>query len=84
MCDQEISKTKRLKPATGLWKYNHNELQHQKNKKQILFIYRHKRDTSVGITVTDYGLDHITPVSGIAGIYLFRHDINKKTEDRQA
>ena len=26
MCDQETSKTRRLKPATGLWKYNHNVL----------------------------------------------------------
>jgi hypothetical protein len=26
VCDQEISKTRRLKPATGLWKYNHNGL----------------------------------------------------------
>jgi len=23
VCDQETSKTRRLKPATGLWKYNH-------------------------------------------------------------
>jgi len=23
VCDQETSKTGRLKPATGLWKYNH-------------------------------------------------------------
>jgi len=26
VCDQEISNTRRLKPATGLWKYNHDEL----------------------------------------------------------
>jgi len=26
VCDQETSKTSRLKPATGLWKYNHNGL----------------------------------------------------------
>ena len=26
MCDQETSKTRRLKPATGLWKYNHSGL----------------------------------------------------------
>jgi len=25
-CDQETSKTRMLKPATGLWKYNHNGL----------------------------------------------------------
>jgi hypothetical protein len=24
--DQETSKTRKLKPATGLWKYNHNGL----------------------------------------------------------
>jgi len=24
VCDQETSKTRRLKPAIGLWKYNHN------------------------------------------------------------
>jgi len=24
--DQETSKTRRLKPVTGLWKYNHNGL----------------------------------------------------------
>jgi len=23
VCDQETSKTRRLKPATGLWKHNH-------------------------------------------------------------
>jgi len=26
VCDQETSKTRRLKPATGLWKCNHNGL----------------------------------------------------------
>jgi len=26
VCDQETSKTRRLKPATGLWKYNHDGL----------------------------------------------------------
>jgi hypothetical protein len=26
VCDQETSKTRRLKPGTGLWKYNHNGL----------------------------------------------------------
>jgi len=26
VCDQETSKTRKLKPATGLWKYNHNGL----------------------------------------------------------
>jgi len=26
VCDQETSKTRRLKNATGLWKYNHNGL----------------------------------------------------------
>jgi len=26
VCDQETSTTRRLKPATGLWKYNHNVL----------------------------------------------------------
>jgi len=32
VCDQETSKTKRLKPSTGLWKYNHNGLWRQENK----------------------------------------------------
>jgi len=26
VCDQETSRTRRLKPAIGLWKYNHNGL----------------------------------------------------------
>jgi hypothetical protein len=26
VCDLETSKSRRLKPATGLWKYNHNGL----------------------------------------------------------
>jgi len=26
VCDQENSKTRRLKPATWLWKYNHDGL----------------------------------------------------------
>jgi len=26
VCDQETSKTRRLKPATWLWKYKHNGL----------------------------------------------------------
>jgi len=26
VCDQETSKTRRLKPATRLWKYNRSEL----------------------------------------------------------
>jgi hypothetical protein len=33
VCDQETSKM-RLKPATGLWKYNHNGLYRQENKQQ--------------------------------------------------
>ena len=32
VCDQETSKTRRLKPATGLWKCNHNGLWRQENK----------------------------------------------------
>ena len=32
VCDQETSKTRGLKPATGPWKYNHNGLQSQENK----------------------------------------------------
>jgi len=35
VCDQETSKTRRLKPASGLWKYNHNGLYRQGNKQQI-------------------------------------------------
>ena len=34
MCDQETSNTRRLKPATGLWKYNHSGLQRQENKQR--------------------------------------------------
>jgi hypothetical protein len=34
VCDLEISNTRRLKPATGLWKYNHNWLWRQENKQQ--------------------------------------------------
>jgi hypothetical protein len=26
VCDQETSNTRRLKPASGLWKYNHKGL----------------------------------------------------------
>jgi len=26
VCDEETSKTRKLKPATRLWKYNHNGL----------------------------------------------------------
>jgi hypothetical protein len=33
-CDQETSKTRRLKSATVLWKYNHNGLLRQENNKQ--------------------------------------------------
>jgi hypothetical protein len=32
VCDLETSNTRRLKPATGLWKYNHNGLWRQENK----------------------------------------------------
>jgi hypothetical protein len=32
LCDQETSNTRRLKPATKLWKYNHSGLQRQENK----------------------------------------------------
>ena len=32
VCDLETSKTRRLKPATGLWKYSHNGLWRQENK----------------------------------------------------
>jgi hypothetical protein len=35
VCDQETSKTRRLKSATGLWKYNHNDLSHQENKQYV-------------------------------------------------
>jgi hypothetical protein len=34
VCDHETSKTRRPKPATRLWKYNH-ELQRQENKQTI-------------------------------------------------
>jgi hypothetical protein len=34
VCDQETSNMRRLKPATGLWKYNHNGLWRQENKQQ--------------------------------------------------
>jgi hypothetical protein len=39
VCDQETSKTRRLKPATGLWKYNHNGLWRQENKQTIFAIW---------------------------------------------
>jgi hypothetical protein len=32
VCDLETSKTRRLKPATGLFKYNNNGLYRQENK----------------------------------------------------
>jgi len=32
VCDQETSQTRRLKPATRLWKYNHSGLWRQENK----------------------------------------------------
>jgi len=32
VCDQETSKTRRLKPAIGLWEYNHSGLWRQENK----------------------------------------------------
>jgi hypothetical protein len=32
VCDQETSNTRGLKPATGLWKYNHSWLWRQENK----------------------------------------------------
>jgi hypothetical protein len=34
VCDQETSKTRRLKPATGLWKYNDSGLWRRENKQQ--------------------------------------------------
>jgi len=33
VCYQETSNTRRLKPATGLWKYNHDGLWRQENKR---------------------------------------------------
>ena len=33
MCDQETSKTRRLKPATVLWKYNHSNARKTNNNK---------------------------------------------------
>jgi len=35
VCDQEASETRRLKPATGLWKYKHNGLWRPENKQTI-------------------------------------------------
>ena len=32
VCDQETSSTRRLKPATGLWKYNHSGFKARKTK----------------------------------------------------
>jgi hypothetical protein len=46
MCDQETSKTRRLKPATGLWKYNHNGLYCQENK-QPSYLYIEQQLTEV-------------------------------------
>ena len=34
VCYQETSKTRRLRPATGLWKYNHNGLPGKQTNKQ--------------------------------------------------
>ena len=39
VCDQETSKTRRLKPATGLWKYNQKGCNARKTNKTILLIY---------------------------------------------
>jgi len=36
MCDQETSKTRRLKPTTGLWKYNQRGCNARKTNKQSL------------------------------------------------
>jgi hypothetical protein len=36
VCDQETSKTRRLKSATGLWKYNQNGCNARKTNKQTL------------------------------------------------
>jgi len=36
--DQETSKTRRLKPATGLWKYNHNGFNARKTNKNNIFL----------------------------------------------
>ena len=36
VCDQETSKTRRLKSATGLWKYNHRVVMPRKKQKHLL------------------------------------------------
>jgi len=36
VCDQETSKTRRLKPATGLWKYNQKGCNARKTNKQFV------------------------------------------------
>jgi len=37
VCDQETSNTRRLKPATALWKYNRNGLLRHENKETKKF-----------------------------------------------
>jgi N-acetyl-beta-hexosaminidase len=53
VCDQETSKTRRLKPATGLWKYNHNGLQRQENKQQTTVVFCSNHSDSYILLLTE-------------------------------
>ena len=50
VCDQETSKTRKLKPATGLWKYNHSGLEAQENKQTIIIMWYHRRICGPSLT----------------------------------
>ena len=49
VCDQETSNTRRLKPATGLWKYNHDAL-----KRQEIQTNKHSYTYQTSLEVTNY------------------------------
>jgi hypothetical protein len=43
--NQETSKTRSLKPATGLWKYNHNGFNARKTNNKHIYLYMTDRKT---------------------------------------
>ena len=72
LCDQENSKTRRLKPATGLWKYNHSGLQRQEIKQTVAWekVAVSRQPTDVfPIIITQYWLlpKHPSPTGVCCG-----------------
>jgi hypothetical protein len=85
VCDQETSNTRRLKPATGLWKYNHTGLYRQENKhdsiplayvKMLCIFYLTAFVSTGGFLIrhsNGHRKENTTPIKAVPRLFLTKH-----------